>query len=348
MAYTTAVLLIVLVFVGLPLQLASHDQSVVSVVGTTHGILYVIYLVVAFRLTLALRVPKWQMALVLLAGTIPFAAFVAERKMSRRFAEAAGDPLPVPGRRALACRQRWFSRRSLLLHLAVLVVAPACGLAGWWQATRALAGNSLSWVYSIEWPIFGLIAVGCWWQLVHEDPATYRARRERARAERADALARHRQIAAEGGAAPPNPVVARMSTAILAFTTAEFFIGVGTLVTVPFSRPSGWLPGRSGPIYLVHAVIGALLVMAAAVLVLRARDSERRSRLVAWIGFVSLLVTGMAGLVTVQAGAVRLVGATVMFIGSGFAACVYLIPGLARSASRPRPTPSSEDALPAA
>ena len=85
--------------------------------------------------------------------------------------------------------RRWSSRRALLLHLAVAVVAPGCGLAGWWQATRALNGNGLSWVYSIEWPIFGLIAIAAWWQLVHEDPEAYEARK-RDRAEDKQALAR--------------------------------------------------------------------------------------------------------------------------------------------------------------
>jgi len=87
MAFTTAVLLIVLVFVGVPLQFAAHKPELANVVGTTHGILYLIYLVVASQLTRRLGVPKWQMLLVLLAGTVPFCAFVAERKMTRRFNE---------------------------------------------------------------------------------------------------------------------------------------------------------------------------------------------------------------------------------------------------------------------
>jgi len=75
--------------------------------------------------------------------------------------------------------RRWTSRRALLLHLAVLVVAPACLAAGWWQATRALSGNGLSWFYSIEWPAFAVLAIVGWWRLIHEDPETYRARKEK-------------------------------------------------------------------------------------------------------------------------------------------------------------------------
>jgi hypothetical protein len=42
----------------------------------------------------------------------------------------------------------------------------------WWQVSRALGGNELSWVYTFEWPLFGTYAVYMWWKLVHDDPAT--------------------------------------------------------------------------------------------------------------------------------------------------------------------------------
>ena len=127
------------------------------------------------------------MALVLLAGTIPFCAFIAERKMTRRFdaLDRGAGPVPLDTARtpfkvyASSFRRRWLSRRALLLHLEVAVVAPACVVAGWWQATRALSGNELSWVYSIEWPVFALLAVAGWWHLVHEDPEAYIARKAR-------------------------------------------------------------------------------------------------------------------------------------------------------------------------
>jgi DNA-binding transcriptional regulator of glucitol operon len=72
---------------------------------------------------------------------------------------------------------RWFSRRSLLLHLAVVVWVPGCGVAAWWQVTVALAGNSLGWLYAVEWPVFAVLGVCGWWQLVHDDPETVRERR---------------------------------------------------------------------------------------------------------------------------------------------------------------------------
>ncbi len=79
----------------------------------------------------------------------------------------------------LGVRKRWLSPRALLLHLAVACIAPGCLVAAWWQATRALSGNGLSWFYSIEWPVFAVLAVLGWWNLIHEDPEVYRARKQR-------------------------------------------------------------------------------------------------------------------------------------------------------------------------
>lgn len=67
-------------------------------------------------------------------------------------------------------RRRWLSARACRLHVAVLLAVPLCLVAGWWQATRALAGNALSYAYAVEWPLFAGLAVWTWWQLVHTDP----------------------------------------------------------------------------------------------------------------------------------------------------------------------------------
>ncbi len=73
-------------------------------------------------------------------------------------------------------RQRWLSRRALLLHLTLMVVAPGCLFAGWWQATQAMAGNTLSYVYAVEWPVFAVFAGVVWWTLVHDEPDSAEAR----------------------------------------------------------------------------------------------------------------------------------------------------------------------------
>jgi hypothetical protein len=69
----------------------------------------------------------------------------------------------------VAVRERWLSKRAISLHLAVLVFVPGCGVAAWWQITRAFDGNGLSYLYSIEWPIFAVLAAYFWWLFIHTD-----------------------------------------------------------------------------------------------------------------------------------------------------------------------------------
>jgi integral membrane protein len=86
MAYITGVLIIILCFVGIPLQIAGHPQ-VQQYVGEVHGFLYIVYVIMAFLLALKLRMPllNWRTILLLLAGTIPVMTFVVERWMTRRY-----------------------------------------------------------------------------------------------------------------------------------------------------------------------------------------------------------------------------------------------------------------------
>ncbi len=63
----------------------------------------------------------------------------------------------------------WLNRRALRLHITLVVVFPACLLLGWWQLNVALSGNTLSWVYTFEWPMFAVYAVYMWWRLLHDD-----------------------------------------------------------------------------------------------------------------------------------------------------------------------------------
>lgn len=101
MAFTTGVLIIVLCFVGIPLQFAFHHPAVVEYVGQVHGLLYIVYMIMAFLLALKLpmRLLSWQTFLLLLAGTIPVMTFVVERWMMRTYiapALAAEDAAPAP------------------------------------------------------------------------------------------------------------------------------------------------------------------------------------------------------------------------------------------------------------
>ena len=88
MAYVTGVVLVVLCFVGIPLQVAGHP-AVANNVGVVHGILYIIYLVFAWILSRKLALATKPTVIMLLAGTIPIMTFIVERWVTRRFINPA-------------------------------------------------------------------------------------------------------------------------------------------------------------------------------------------------------------------------------------------------------------------
>ncbi len=88
MAYVTGVVLMVLCFVGIPLQVAGHP-AVANNVGVIHGILYIIYLVSAWILARRLRLEIRPTLIMLLAGTVPVMTFIVERWVTRRFINSA-------------------------------------------------------------------------------------------------------------------------------------------------------------------------------------------------------------------------------------------------------------------
>ena len=88
MAYVTGVVLVVLCFVGIPLQIAGYP-AVANDVGVVHGILYIIYLVCAWQLARRLRLAAKPTVLMLLAGTVPIMTFIVERWITRRFIDPA-------------------------------------------------------------------------------------------------------------------------------------------------------------------------------------------------------------------------------------------------------------------
>ncbi len=99
MAFIVGVGLVLLVFVGMPLQFAAHQKAVVQIVGTLHGYLYLLYLIAAADLA---RRAHWRLGRILAvvaAGFVPFLAFVVEHRVYRQMREeyAAGVIGGVPG-----------------------------------------------------------------------------------------------------------------------------------------------------------------------------------------------------------------------------------------------------------
>ncbi|MFC4331401.1 DUF3817 domain-containing protein [Streptomyces andamanensis] len=97
MAYVTGVLLVLLtlgVIAKYGFQLDGAAKFT-TVIGIAHGWLYVLYLVVAFDLGSKAKLPVGRQLWVLLAGTIPTAAFFVERRISRELEAKAAAPVPA-------------------------------------------------------------------------------------------------------------------------------------------------------------------------------------------------------------------------------------------------------------
>ncbi|MEU5961530.1 DUF3817 domain-containing protein [Micromonospora parva] len=81
-AWIVGVALILLVVIGMPMKYAFDNPVVVETVGQAHGFLYMVYLAAAFDLSRRADWPLKRMILVMLAGTVPFVSFYAERRVS--------------------------------------------------------------------------------------------------------------------------------------------------------------------------------------------------------------------------------------------------------------------------
>ncbi|HEY3503336.1 MAG TPA: hypothetical protein VGN37_11210 [Actinocatenispora sp.] len=65
--------------------------------------------------------------------------------------------------------RRFLSPRWLALHALMVLAFCACLGMCWWQLSRAQGGNTLSWGYTFEWPVFGLFAVAFWVKLIRDE-----------------------------------------------------------------------------------------------------------------------------------------------------------------------------------
>lgn len=90
-AYIVGVVLIVLVLVGMPLKYLADNDTVVAGIGPAHGFLFILYVLATFDLGRRAHWPLTRMLLVMLAGTIPFLSFWAERKVTRNWISANSE-----------------------------------------------------------------------------------------------------------------------------------------------------------------------------------------------------------------------------------------------------------------
>lgn len=95
-AYTVGVGLILLVFVAMPLKYFADSPTMVAIVGTAHGFLYMLYVVHVLELAFRCRWSLVRSLVIAAAGTIPFLSFVAERNVARDVGsrlETVGEPV---------------------------------------------------------------------------------------------------------------------------------------------------------------------------------------------------------------------------------------------------------------
>ena len=107
----------------------------------------------------------------------PTTADCTERGFGRRGHRHPVEPClgPLPARVTRKARRydwrvrRYFTPRCIAMHITLLVLLPAFAFLTKWQLDRALGGNTLSWAYTFEWPLFAGYAVYVWWQLIHDN-----------------------------------------------------------------------------------------------------------------------------------------------------------------------------------
>ncbi|HEY6493975.1 MAG TPA: DUF3817 domain-containing protein [Trebonia sp.] len=104
MAYITGVLIIVVVFAGIPLQVVAHNTFIVNQIGTVHGFLYIVYIIFAYILAQKLKMRLGPTILLLLAGTVPIMTFFVERWMMRTYIRPALAAEPAPAEQQPAAR----------------------------------------------------------------------------------------------------------------------------------------------------------------------------------------------------------------------------------------------------
>ena len=81
------------------------------------------------------------------------------------------------------------TKNPLVIHLGLVLAEIICVSAFYVELRRALGGNSLSWAYVFEWPIFAAYGVYVWKKLLSDerrDRDTAEPASEQPRAEPAD------------------------------------------------------------------------------------------------------------------------------------------------------------------
>ena len=66
-------------------------------------------------------------------------------------------------------RKRLTGAEAVRAHITLTLGLALCVAAFWFELSRAIGGNSLSWAYVFEWPLLGIFAVYMWWKVIHPE-----------------------------------------------------------------------------------------------------------------------------------------------------------------------------------
>lgn len=88
MAIATGVMALPLWFIDVPITLFAHNPQLhdkVSWIGAVHGTFFILYVLTTMQLALKARWHVKRAVLYMLAGMVPFASFIAERRVVAMF-----------------------------------------------------------------------------------------------------------------------------------------------------------------------------------------------------------------------------------------------------------------------
>lgn len=88
---------LILLTIGVVLRYGFGYPQLSQTISPIHGFLYILYVLAVFDLGRRVEWSLKRMVLVMLAGTVPFLSFYAERVVTRRWVKAS-PPAPAPER----------------------------------------------------------------------------------------------------------------------------------------------------------------------------------------------------------------------------------------------------------
>jgi|UniRef100_UPI0040482FDB integral membrane protein len=71
---------LLLLFIGTPVKYFGEDPSYVKMLGMPHGILFMLYVILAFMLKNEMQWDRKNFAIILLCSVLPFGTFYMDRK----------------------------------------------------------------------------------------------------------------------------------------------------------------------------------------------------------------------------------------------------------------------------